>query len=296
VTLAQLIPLVLKISIGLVVFCLALRSHPGDLSALLGRPSLLIRSMFAMNVVMPILAIAIAALFDLRPELKVALILLSVAPVPPVLPGKQSKAGGSASYAVGLLMMAGLVSIVAVPLTLEIIARLFGRDVDVPASLIATTVGATVIAPLVLGMVVRRLFPALAQRVARPLSIIGTVMLVVAFLPLLVKFWPAIAAAVGDGTVVAIIVFVVAGLIVGHLLGGPATEDRTVLALATACRHPGVAIGLAGAVTTAETHPAVSATILLAVLVSVAVTTPYVALRKRAHATAAAAPVPAARA
>ena len=283
-SLAQLIPLVLKISIGLVVFCLALRSQPGDLSSLLGRRSLLIRSLFSMNVVMPIVAAAIAALFSLRPELKLALILLAVAPVPPVLPGKQGKAGGSASYAIGLLMLAGLVSIVAVPLTLELIARLFGRDVDVPVTLIATTVGASIIAPLVLGMAVRRLLPSFAERFAGPLSLIGTVMLVLAFLPLLVRFWPAIVAAIGDGTLVAIIVFVVTGLIVGHLLGGPASEDRTVLALATACRHPGVALGLAGALTTAETNPAVSATILLAVLVSVIVTMPYVAWRKRAHA------------
>jgi BASS family bile acid:Na+ symporter len=261
---------------------------------LLGRPWLLVRSMLAMNMVMPLLAVAIAALFDLRPELKVALILLSVAPVPPVLPGKQSKAGGSASYAVGLLMLAGLISIAAVPLTLELIARLFGRDVDVPISLIAATVGTTVIAPLVLGMIVRRLAPSFAERFARPLSLIGTVLLVVAFLPLLVRFWPAIVAAMGDRTVVAILVFVVAGLIVGHLLGGPADDDRTVLALATACRHPGVALGLAGAVATAETRPAISGTILLAVLVSVVVTTPYVAWRKRAHASPA--PAPAARA
>jgi BASS family bile acid:Na+ symporter len=289
--LAQLIPLVLKISIGLVVFCIALRSHPGDLSSLLGRPSLLVRSLISMNVVMPIVAAAIAALFALRPELKLALILLAVAPVPPVLPGKQSKAGGSSSYAVGLLMLAGLVSIVAVPLTIELIARLFGRDVDVPFSLIATTVGSTVIAPLLLGMLVRRLAPSFAERFARPLSLIGTVMLVLAFLPLLITFWPAIVAALGDGTGVAILVFVVTGLIVGHLLGGPASEDRTVLALATACRHPGVALGLAGALTTAETNAAVSATILLAVLVSVIVTMPYVAWRKRAHASPA--PVPA---
>ena len=291
-TLAQLIPIVLKISIGLVVFCIALRAHPGDLTYLLGRPSLLVRSMLAMNVVMPVLAVAIAALFDLRPELKVALILLAVAPVPPVLPGKQSKAGGSASYAVGLLMMAGLVSIAAVPLTLELIARLFGRDVDVPTSLIAVTVGTTVIAPLVLGMIVRRLFPSLAQRIARPLSTIGTVMLVLAVIPLLVSLWPSIVAAIGDRTGVAIVVFTVAGLIAGHLLGGPASDDRTVLALATACRHPGVALGLAGAVTTAETKPAVSATILLAVLMSIIVTTPYVMWRKRSHPAAAIAPAP----
>jgi len=40
-------------------------------------------------------------------------------------------------------------------------------------------------------------------------------------------------------------VFVAIGLAVGHLLGGPAREDRSVLALATASRHPGVALAVA---------------------------------------------------
>jgi bile acid:Na+ symporter, BASS family len=34
---------------------------------------------------------------------------------------------------------------------------------------------------------------------------------------------------------------------VGHLLGGPAAEDRMVLAIATSSRHPGLALAIAKA-------------------------------------------------
>ena len=43
------------------------------------------------------------------------------------------------------------------------------------------------------------------------------------------------------------LVFAGVGLAAGHLLGGPDPENRTVLALSTATRHPGVAIALAAA-------------------------------------------------
>jgi len=41
------------------------------------------------------------------------------------------------------------------------------------------------------------------------------------------------------------VLFTVVGLTVGHLLGGPDPHDRRVLALATATRHPGVAMAIA---------------------------------------------------
>src|SRR5215468_9327170 len=110
-SLTQLLPIVLQLSIGLMVFCVALETDPGDVMYLLRRPSLMLRSLLAMNVVMPILAVLIAVLFKLRPELKVALILLAVSPVPPVLPNKQAKAGGNVSYGIGLMLLAAILSL-----------------------------------------------------------------------------------------------------------------------------------------------------------------------------------------
>jgi BASS family bile acid:Na+ symporter len=86
-------------------------------------------------------------------------------------------------------------------------------------------------------------------------------------------------ALIGNGTLLGIIAFLVIGLAVGHLLGGPAPNDRTVLALATATRHPAVAVAIAQIVFPAE--KAVLATTLLYMLVGLAVTLPYVAWRKK---------------
>ena len=281
-TLAQLVPIVLQVSVGLAVFSIALQAHQGDLSYLLRKPSLLFRSLLAMNFVMPALAVATAVLFNLRPEVETALILLAIAPVPPVLPGKQRKAGGNVSYGIGLLTISAIAAIVTVPASIELIARVMGRDIHVPVGLIFKIVGITVLAPLMLGALVRRMAPALAERLARPLSRVGSVLLLVGVIPMFAAAWPGIMGLVGEYSLAAIVSFTVVGLLMGHLLGGPDPGDRTVLALSTATRHPGVALALSGIV--AHGHRGLAAAVLLSVLVVAIVTFPYMQWRKRADA------------
>jgi BASS family bile acid:Na+ symporter len=91
----------------------------------------------------------------------------------------------------------------------------------------------------------------------------------------------------GDGTIIALAAFVLVGLAVGHLLGGPDPEDRTVLALSTASRHPGVALAIAHA--TFPEQQLVLAAVLLYLLVSALVSMLYLAWRRRRHAGSAAA-------
>jgi BASS family bile acid:Na+ symporter len=291
---AQIVMMALQISIALFVFSIALRSRAGDVTYLLHRPSLLLRSVLAMYVVMPVVAALIAGVFRLSPPLEIALILLSVSPVPPVLPGKQGKGGGNVSYAIGLLAVAATFAILFAPPSVECIGRLFGHDVHVPMSAIAVVVAKSVVGPLLAGLLVRRLAPGFAARAARPLSLASTLALVIGLVPVLVKMWPAIVAQVTDHTLLAIVVFTLVGLVVGHLLGGPDHDDRTVLALSTACRHPGVAVVIAGAVAgSREAVAPIAATVLLCVLVAAVLTIPYVKWRKRARAAATPAGAPA---
>jgi bile acid:Na+ symporter, BASS family len=244
-TAAQLVSLGIQGSMALMVFCVGLQARLADVVYLLRRPGLLVRSLLAMNVIMPAVAILIALAFDLDRPLKVALIALSVSPVPPILPGTQLKAGGRRSYVVGLLAVAALVSIVFVPAAAAIIGRIFGEEVRTAPGAIAWIVVTSVLAPLAAGTVVARLAPSFASRIARPLSILAALVLGVAFLPVLLRIWPAIVGSIGNFTLLTLVVFVVIGLAVGHFFGGPDTDDRSVLALATASRHPAVALAVA---------------------------------------------------
>jgi len=279
--LATLISIVIRASVGLIVFGLALNASPQDALYLLRRPGQLVRSLLAMNVIMPLFAAALAALFDLNPAVKIALIALAVSPVPPVLPKKQLKAGGRASYAVGLLVAAALLAIVFVPVAVELLGSAFGTPAHVSVAAIARLVFSTVLAPLAAGMVVRCVMPGIAERLAQPISLVATALLVASILPILLTAWPAMVSLVGNGTIVALGAFTLAGLAAGHLLGGSDPDDRAVLALATASRHPGVALAIASA--NFPEQKLVPAAVLLYLIVSTIVSIPYLIWRRRPH-------------
>jgi BASS family bile acid:Na+ symporter len=160
---------------------------------------------------------------------------------------------------------------------------LLGHFFQMPISMqpwpIAELVLMTVFAPLAAGILVRRFLPAIALRISKTAARVGAVALLLCFAPVLFTAWPAIVALIGNGAVVAIAAFVVAGLLVGHALGGPDSQDRTVLALATATRHPGVALAIA--TTNFPQQKAVLPAILLYIILGAIITIPYVLWRKR---------------
>ncbi|CAN7260962.1 hypothetical protein LJR219_001133 [Phenylobacterium sp. LjRoot219] len=281
-TLAEIIPLVLKASILAIVFALGLTAKPADLFYLLKRPGQLARSLLAMSVIMPLIAFALVLALDLPRPVAIMLVALSLAPVPPILPRKQSKAGGTAAYSISLLVSVGLISLVWIPLALEIDQRLLGMPLGIPVTTVAGLIAMTILAPLVVGLLVGKLAPALAARVAPILSIVGMLLLVAAAGAIIFSQWDAIESLVGDGTLLATALFIVIGLVVGHLLGGPDPDDRTVLAMATASRHPGVALAIASINFPAET--AVTAAVLMFLLANIVLTIPYIAWRKRSGA------------
>ena len=102
-TAAALIFLVIKVSLALTVLVTGMRAGPGDHLWLFRRPSLLARTLLAMNVTMPLIAVLIVSILRLDPAVKVALVALSISPVPPLLSKKVTKSRGASSYLVGLL-------------------------------------------------------------------------------------------------------------------------------------------------------------------------------------------------
>jgi BASS family bile acid:Na+ symporter len=70
-------------------------------------------------------------------------------------------------------------------------------------------------------------------------------LLIISVLPVLFTQGSAEISLIGNGTLLAIAIFVTVGLIAGNSLGGPNASDRTVLALSTASRHPGIAMAIA---------------------------------------------------
>jgi len=267
-----LVTLALKVSILCMVFGFGLRATPNDLLYLIRRPGLLVRSLLAVFVIMPVVAVVMSRHFDFRPPVEAALIALALSPVPPLIPKKLTKASGHQSYGLALMAVLALLSIVVVPLTIEIMARVFHMPLGFSPQAVAKAVLVAAILPLVAGMIVRAVMPGLAARIEKPLDLMVKILLPLAVLVLLAATLSAARAAIGGGTILAIVLFVLAGLVVGHVMGRPEPEHSTVLALASASRHPAIALGI---LTTNFPNENFLGIILLYLIVSAIVVIPY---------------------
>ena len=281
----QLVIIALQCSIWATVFSFGLKAHSGDRGYLARHTNLLARAIVAMLVVMPVAAIILARLFNFDPNVEAAIIALALAPIPPLLPGNETRAGGSGAFAIGLLAVLGLLSIVTIPVSLELLERLFGTPLRMPTAGVAGVILKSILAPLLLGLAVRGFAPTLADKLAGPVSKLAGVLLLLGIVPLLIAVFPVLWQLVTPATLLAFVLFNVIGLTVGHLMGGPDPDQSVVLALSTASRHPMIAISIA---TANRLDPKVGATILLALLVNAVVGGLYVAWHRRQH------PVPAA--
>ena len=284
--LRQAVVLTLQVSIFLAVFGFGLQATREDLLSSSRRPGQLARALLAMFVVMPVVAILLSVVFEFRPPVEIALVALAISPMPPLLPNRQAQAGGRVWYGMGLMVTAALLSIVYVPMAVYIIGRILGLPVAMGPTALIRLVLLSVLIPLGLGMLVRTVAPAAARRVARPSAIVAITGLVLGVAALLIAVLPAAMTLVGNGTVLVFVVFVVIGLAVGHALGGPSREERAVLALSTACRHPAIAIAVAGATFPQETL--VPAAVVLYLLINIVVSIGYIVMQRRLRAAAAA--------
>jgi BASS family bile acid:Na+ symporter len=231
-----------------------------------------------MFVVMPIVALGLAKAFSFPPTVELSLVALAISPVPPLLPNKEGKAGGPSKYGLGLMVTAAVLSIAFVPAAIEILSLVAGRRLTVETGAIVGLVLKAIVLPLIAGIVVRATVPGVSERLEKIVTLVAKVLMPVALLALLAGTAPVLWNLVGNGNVIAIVMFTVVGLAVGHLLGGPDRDDAVVLALSSACRHPAIAFSVA---VTNSPDQYFGGTILLTVIVSTIITAAYVAWQHR---------------
>lgn len=270
----MILKLLLMASVFLVVFALALRTRSSDALYMVHHPGDALRAFIAMYVVVPAVAVMLALAFALPPVVKIALVAIAFSPMPPVLPGKQMKAGGSLNYVTGLLFGSAVMSIFAAPLGLWLIDPLTPADISLRPANILPPILVSIALPLVLGVIGRKVLgEERADTLSAPISKVATIVLLVGVLVLVVALAPAMWTLVGDGTLVALSAMILAGIVAGYWLARGDRGDKAALALAASARHPGVAIAIAAA--NFPDEKMAPAAILLGTLLSVVISIPF---------------------
>lgn len=279
--LKQLIPILITLSLGLLIVSCAMASSYGQFAYVLRRPALLIRAVIAIDVI-PLAAALLVLSFapGIPYAAKAAILLMAISPVPPLVPGKALKFGGRPDYVYGLQNAMPLLALVTVPLLGLVVDSFYGSAALFPLSVVATNVALGLVLPLLIGIALGRwIAPDFSRRAAPVVAKLGMALVVIAFVPVIIGSWGAMMTLIGDGTLVAMAVVIAVAIAGGHLIGGEQPEDRATLAFASATRHPGIALALAGA---NHADPTVSAGVLLFLLVGLVAMIPYqLAIKKR---------------
>lgn len=271
-SLRQLLPLLLQGSMFLLVMAVAMQCRWSDFVSLKNPPSTLLKAVVAVNVIVPAVAVIVALVFPLEPAVRAGMLLMAIAPLAPLVPGKALGVGDDRAVILRLYVLLMLLAIVLIPLTVSILDWLFGAEAVAPIGVISKVILISVLLPIALGLALAALAPNLAEKSARIVSLLATIVLAAVILAVLWGTGGKMLELIGNGTLVAFAIVILCAIVGGHLLGGPTWHGRGGLALAAAIRHPGIAAALIGA--NGIDGPALPA-VLLFMFVGVVITALY---------------------
>ena len=267
--------LALKVAVGLLILAIGMDSRFTDIVYLWRRPGLLLRSLLAMYVLVPLVAVVLVMSLDLSPGAEIALLILAVSAGAPLLPRKLMFLGRE-PYIVSLVVLSSLLAIVIVPAWLALLGPMFGVQRVLESTDVVLVLTKAFFLPLLAGKLFRWLFPQLAERLAaRLLGVVGTLFMICVLL-LLALQWTLLLEA-GWPFMLTLITMALLALGIGHALGGPHPDGRTALAVACATRHVGVAVLVAAALPGPRTAVLVAAYIVT----SAVITIPYLSWQRR---------------
>lgn len=133
---------------------------------------MLLRSLVAVVVLVPIAALMIILLVRPSPAVAVGLIILAACPAAPQMLVSIPKAGGKLAYITCLHLTLGVLSIITTPVTLILLAAALNFQASVHPYVIAEQVGTSLVLPLLLGIFFLAGFPRVAIAIRKPLALI----------------------------------------------------------------------------------------------------------------------------
>ncbi|NEX22732.1 hypothetical protein G3480_20885 [Thiorhodococcus mannitoliphagus] len=268
----------LKLSVVVIIFAIGLDSSADDLAYLWRRPWLLLRSVVAMYLMVPLAALLLVNLVALPPGAELGILVLAASAGAPLLPRKLMGLG-EGTYTFSLVVTSSFLAIIVVPLWLAVLASWLDQPAALDPVEVAWVLAKSFLLPLAVGMLVRWRFPELAAKLSSRLLAAAGLVLTTSFLVLFWLNWDLLLEAGWSGAL-ALAGLLLAALTIGHVLGGPAEDDRTALAIACSTRHLGVAILVAASLPGPRTAVMVAVYILVSAVVSI----PYLRWRRRASA------------
>lgn len=202
---------------------------------------LVIRSLAANFVLVPLLALVLLSIFPLSEGLSIGLLLLGAAAGAAFLPKLAQEAKGDVAFSVGLMVLLMVATIAYLPIALPLL--LPGIAIDPWA--IARSLVLLLLIPLAIALFVRARYEEVAEGLLPLMNQAANLALLTLIVALFVVYFPALAGIIGITAILAAVTFVAISLLIGFLLGGPGRGTKRVLAVGTAQRNISAALAIA---------------------------------------------------
>src|SRR5438094_6330268 len=240
--LQKLVPIALLTFVLSSMLAMGLSLTIGQIITPLRNVRLVVLSIVANFVLTPLAAIGLAALLRLDQPFGVGLLLLGAAGGAPFLPKLAQLAKGNLAFAVGLMVLLMVVTVVYLPLVLPLL--LSGVSVD--SGKIARSLVLVMLLPLAVGLVAKTWLAAAGERIRSVLLRIANVSLILFTLLLIIVNFRSVLGIFGTRGILGGLLFIAISFGIGWFLGGPDPDGRRVVALGTAQRNIAAAIVVGG--------------------------------------------------
>ena len=292
-TLLEIYKILLAVAIPLASLATGLRAARVEPGWLTRRPGLFARALVTLLLLLPVGTVlflqSIAAPPLVSAGLTIAVVAIGVGPpaifgyvkahakAQAAAPAEAQAARDALSFEVSLNVVLLAVSIVYIPAFIAVHGMFFQHHLHLAPAAIAKLVLGRALVPLAVGVALGRFAPRLVGPVVRYAGLFVQLVLLLVVVFAIVVTWHELTG-LGLRTWLTCLAVVLAEIVVGYLLGGPAQETRRVLASFSAMRFPALALLIAGITPRAkEITPVILAYVLTSfVLVSIqsAITAP----------------------
>ncbi len=242
--------LFLPIALAFIMFSMGLTLTLDDFRLVLTRPGAVAIGLACKMVLLPLVALAVIAVFRPSPAFAVGLMILAVCPGGITANLLTHLAGGATALAVTLTAITSLTDTVTVPLVVNwALAHFTGQQgpVDLPVARMTGGVFAVATVPLLLGMAINGKAPKLAARMQAVTRHLATALFAVIVVGAFASQWGVMMAHAGEilPPAIAVNLLVMAAAWGGARLAGLDHRDRIALVLETGLQNGALGIFVA---------------------------------------------------
>ncbi|MFY8060058.1 MAG: bile acid:sodium symporter family protein [Arenimonas sp.] len=207
----------LPASLGIIMLGLGMTLHPSDFARILRQPKPVLIGLGVQMLLLTAICFGLCLLLQLPPELAVGMMLLAAAPGGASANIYSHLAGGDVALNITLTAVNSLLCLLSLPLIVGFsLAYFMAADQAVPPPFgKIIEVGLIILVPVALGMGIRRSWPQLSDRVAKPLRLFSVLLLALLVVLTMVQQWRLLAeyaAIIG----LACVLFNVLSLLIGY--------------------------------------------------------------------------------